>query len=136
MTRLPFDLDLAHYDPAPPATLGADDLASLQEADRFRFANRLTRMDRGRRRAHRRVGSGRPRADRLDHHPARPSGSHLRRGSLPDLRREPEVGDGWVRFSQTAGGRTGVPTPRHVNRPPFVQVSAPTGLDDALPHAA
>jgi len=23
----------------------------------------------------------------------------------------------------SAGGRTGVPTPRHVNRPPFVQVS-------------
>lgn len=39
---------------------------------------------------------------------------------------EPEVGDGWVRFRQSAGGRTGVPAPRHVNRPPFVQISAPT----------
>ena len=36
-----------------------------------------------------------------------------------------EVRDGMVRFTQTAGGRTGVPTPRRVNRPPFVQVSAP-----------
>jgi CRP-like cAMP-binding protein len=44
----------------------------------------------------------------------------------PDLRRDPEVGEGWVRFVQTAGGRTGVPAPRRVNRPPFVQVVAPT----------
>ncbi|MEO7837100.1 MAG: cyclic nucleotide-binding domain-containing protein, partial [Acidimicrobiales bacterium] len=44
----------------------------------------------------------------------------------PDLRPEPELGDGWARFVQTAGGRTGVPAPRRVNRPPFVQVVAPT----------
>ena len=44
---------------------------------------------------------------------------------LPDVRPEPEVGDGWVRFTQTAGGRTGVPTPRRVSHPPFVQVTAP-----------
>ena len=42
------------------------------------------------------------------------------------IEHEPEVGDGWVRFRQSAGGRTGVPAPRHVNRPPFVQVVAPT----------
>ena len=30
-----------------------------------------------------------------------------------------------MRFEQTAGGRTGVPAPRRVNRPPYVQVSAP-----------
>ena len=41
---------------------------------------------------------------------------------LPDVQPEPEVGDGWVRFRQTAGGRTGVPTPRRVSHPPFVQV--------------
>jgi hypothetical protein len=30
-----------------------------------------------------------------------------------------------VRFVQTAGGRTGVPAPRRISRPPFVQLSAP-----------
>lgn len=38
---------------------------------------------------------------------------------------EPEHGDGWVRFVQSYGGRTGVPGPRRVNRPPFVQFWAP-----------
>ena len=45
---------------------------------------------------------------------------------LPDLRREPEHGDGWVRFTQTVGGRTGVPAPRRVVHPPYVQWQAPT----------
>jgi hypothetical protein len=43
-----------------------------------------------------------------------------------DLRSEPEIGDGWVRFRQSAGGRTGLPAPRHVTRPPFIQITAPT----------
>jgi hypothetical protein len=30
---------------------------------------------------------------------------------LPDIQREPEFGDGWVRFVQTTGGRTGYPLP-------------------------
>ncbi|MGH9243293.1 MAG: cyclic nucleotide-binding domain-containing protein [Acidimicrobiales bacterium] len=45
--------------------------------------------------------------------------------ALPDLQLEPEVGDGWVRFVQTAGGRTGLPAPRRVDRPPFAQWDAP-----------
>ena len=45
--------------------------------------------------------------------------------ALPDLRKAPERGDGAVRFMQTAGGRTGLPAPRRVRRPPFVQFSAP-----------
>ena len=44
---------------------------------------------------------------------------------LPDIQREPERGDGWVRFVQTCGGRTGVPAPRRVRRRPFVQWQAP-----------
>jgi hypothetical protein len=48
----------------------------------------------------------------------------VRLGPL-ELRHEPEVGDGWVRFVQTFGGRTGLPSPRRVNWPPFVQFRAP-----------
>ena len=47
-------------------------------------------------------------------------------GHLPDLRRDPEHGDGWVRFAQTVGGRTGLPAPRRVAHPPFLQWAAPT----------
>lgn len=36
-----------------------------------------------------------------------------------------KVGEGFARFLQTAGGRTGVPAPRRVSHPPFIQVSAP-----------
>ena len=45
---------------------------------------------------------------------------------LDDIHPEPEVGEAWVRFTQTAGGRTGVPAPRRVSHPPFVQIAAPT----------
>jgi len=34
--------------------------------------------------------------------------------AFPDLRAAPDVGDGWVRFTQTAGGRPGMPVPRRV----------------------
>ncbi len=44
---------------------------------------------------------------------------------LPAIQLEPEVGDGWVRFTQTVGGRTGVPLPRPVRHAPFVQYRAP-----------
>jgi len=44
---------------------------------------------------------------------------------LPLLQRDPEAGDGWVRFVQTNGGRTGMPAPRRVRRKPFVQWQAP-----------
>ena len=40
MTRLPFDMGVAHYDEPPPDHV--DDLDALREADRFRFANRLS----------------------------------------------------------------------------------------------
>src|SRR5207248_1999970 len=45
--------------------------------------------------------------------------------ALPELRREPERGDGWARFTQTTGGRTGLPAPRRVRRRPYVQWQAP-----------
>src|SRR5580658_9830747 len=44
---------------------------------------------------------------------------------LPDLRNEPERGDGWVRFVQTGGGRAGLPMPRKVRRRPYVQWNSP-----------
>lgn len=45
--------------------------------------------------------------------------------ALPDIQMKPVYGDGWVRFTQTAGGRTGMPAPRRVRRAPFIQWQAP-----------
>ena len=118
--RIAFDAGIGHYDDPPPAEV--TDLAALQAADRFRFANQL--------RAWIDVGSDGQITD------AGYSGGGLigtttvklgalkyrfQAAQLPDLQRAPEHGDGWVRFSQTVGGRTGAPMPRRVSRKPFVQ---------------
>jgi hypothetical protein len=125
MTKLPFEMGVAHYDKPPPDVL--EDLDELRAADRFRFANRLSawiEAEDGRIVAH---GLG-------DGAMGMIGSTTMRLGqrsatfaavALPDIAPEPEVGNGWVRFTQTAGGRTGVPAPRRVRRPPFVQVSAP-----------
>jgi hypothetical protein len=53
-------------------------------------------------------------------------GATFRAVSLPTLRPDPERADDAVTLVQTVGGRTGVPLPRRVTRPPFVQWAAPT----------
>ena len=44
---------------------------------------------------------------------------------MPLLQAPPEIGPDRVRFVQTCGGRTGLPSPRRVSHPPFVQWKAP-----------
>jgi Cyclic nucleotide-binding domain len=43
---------------------------------------------------------------------------------FPVLQPEPEVGEGWVRFVQTAGGRMGLPAPRRVRGKPYFQIAS------------
>jgi hypothetical protein len=123
-TRLAFDAGIGHYDDPPPAEL--TDIAELQAADRFRFANVLRAWievgDDGQISGAGYAGGGlmgstTVRLGALKY--------QFQAAALPDLRREPEHGAGWVRFSQTVGGRTGVPAPRRVSRKPFVQWQAP-----------
>ncbi len=149
LPKLPFRMGTFHYDEVPPDDLGgpASDTADghadadadadadagsvvgrleeLRLADRFRFANHLEAwievvdgriVDAGY------GGEGRIGATRVKLGGA---AWFVTAVALPDRRSEPEWGDGWVRFSQTAGGRTGVPAPRTVRRPPFVQWRAP-----------
>jgi hypothetical protein len=123
VTRMPFDMGVAHYDDPPPDHI--DSLDTLREGDRFRFANELTGwidVEDGRITAHGQGGAGHIGSTTL-----RLGGRGMTFAAVPfpDRRPEPVVGDGWVRFTQTAGGRTGVPAPRRVNRPPFVQIAAP-----------
>ena len=123
LTRVPFETGITHYDMPPPDTL--DDLEALRQADRFRFANELrawVEVEDGRIVGHGYDGGGRMGVTKV-----RMAGREITftAFALPDLQAEPEVGDGWVRFVQTAGGRTGVPAPRRVARAPFVQWDAP-----------
>ena len=127
MMKMPFETGVTHYDAPPPEAV--EDEAKLEElrvTDRFRFANRLeawvevedgtiTSFGYGDA-SHGHIGSTTMKVGRKVTFEAVP---------LPDRQIDPEVGDGWVRFSQTCGGRTGVPAPRRVSHPPFVQFRAP-----------
>lgn len=125
MTKMPFEGGVAHYDDAPPAVVeDADALVALRDADRFRFANRLEawiEVEDGRITGYGSGGGG------LIGSTTMTLGRKLtfEAVALPDLRPEPDVSEGAVRFTQTAGGRTGVPMPRKVNHPPFLQFRAP-----------
>jgi len=130
-TRAAFEGGFTHYDGPPPGEIATpgNTVGELREADRFRFANVLrawVETDA----AGRIVAAG-----YADSSGGVMGATTVSLGvahrtfqavQLPDLRREPEHGDGWVRFSQTTGGRTGLPAPRRVAHPPFVQWQAPT----------
>lgn len=123
----------ARYDDPPPDTIdgatSAAQRATLESwgtDDRFRFANQLSAWidvdDDGSV-----VAAGYDGEGLLGSTTVRFGGRDLTFSAieLPVLRSEPEVGDGWVRFRQTAGGRTGAPMPRRISSPPFVQLNAP-----------
>lgn len=121
--KLPFERGLSHYDDPPPDHI--DDLEALRVADKFRFANELrawVEVDDGRVTGHGYSGKGHIGSTTL-----RLAGRSMTLTAvpLPDKQQEPEVGEGWVRFRQTAGGRTGAPAPRRVTHPPYVQIAAP-----------
>jgi hypothetical protein len=123
--KIPFSLGIGHYDPPLPAELG--DLVEWRDADRFRFANHLAGWievdDDGKITDQGHTGEGLIGSTTLRFGP---SSATFTAFSFPDMQNEPEVGDGWVKFRQTVGGRTGAPMPRTVSRKPFVQFSAPT----------
>ncbi len=114
-TKLPFAFGVAHYDDPPPDEI--DDLAAMQAADRFRFANELRAwievvdgqiVDYGH------TGGGQIGSTTLR------LGAHdmtLAATAFDDLQPEPELGPDSVRFVQTAGGQTGAPAPRRVSQP-------------------
>lgn len=122
--KIPMVLGIGHYDPPPPGHL--DDLEALHAAGAFRFANPLRawiEVEDGEI-----IDAGYEGGGLISPTVAKFGGAALAIPpvAFPDLRQDPERGDGWVRFEQTTGGRTGAPMPRRVNRPPFVQITAPT----------
>jgi hypothetical protein len=124
MTKMPFQVGVAHYDDPPPDVI--DDLEGLRVADRFRFANRLAgwiEVEDGRI-----TGYGQEDQGAIGSTTMRLAGRDATFAAVqyPTIVPEPEVGPASVRFVQTAGGRTGVPAPRTVRKPPFIQIAAPT----------
>jgi hypothetical protein len=122
--RVAFDSGFTHYDDPPPAQI--DDLEALRAADRFRFANVLRAwidVDG----AGEISGCGYGGGGHIGDTTIRMGGLRhtFQNALLPDLRRDPERGDGWVRFMQTVGGRTSMPAPRRVRHPPYIQWQAP-----------
>jgi hypothetical protein len=123
-TRVAFDAGFAHYDDPPP--LQVDDLEALRATGRFRFANvlrawievdgadEITACGYG---GGGLIGDTTVRLGGLRH--------TFQNALLPDLRRDPERGEGWVRFTQTVGGRTSLPAPRRVRHRPYIQWQAP-----------
>jgi hypothetical protein len=127
--RRGFELGLAHWDdPLPDKVSVPDDVHSLCREDRFRFANLLSgwaEVDDGRVVS---AGFGDDSGLVMGSTTVRVAkvGATFRAVSLPTLQLEPEHAGESVTFTQTVGGRTGVPLPRRVSRPPYVQWAAPT----------
>jgi hypothetical protein len=126
MLKLGMDLKLGHFDSTPPDRITSmADLEELRDEDRLRMANRLS-----------------ARAEFVDGAPVSAEytgggvvgstraglgkvGATFPGFGMPVIQKEPELGPDYVSFVQTVGGRTGVPMPRKVAHPPFVQWHAP-----------
>jgi len=118
-SKIPFELGVTHYDEPPPDQL--EDLEQLRTSDRFREANELRgfiEVEDGRIVAAGHLGQGHIGATTVR---VGPAALRFPAVHLPDIQAEPEVGATFVRFVQTVGGRMGLPTPRPVPHPPFVQ---------------
>jgi Cyclic nucleotide-binding domain len=122
MPFVPLELAVAHYDEPPPTT--APDLERLRRQDAFREANKLEAwievvdggiVDYGQRGLSLIPDPGFELEQRQVAFPSI---------EFPVIQPEPEVGDGWVRFTQTVGGRIGLPVPRPVAGRPYFHVGA------------
>jgi hypothetical protein len=118
-SKIPFELGVTHYDEPPPDRL--EDIEELRTSDRFREANELRgfiEVEDGRivRAGH--LGRGHIGATTVR---VGPAALRFPAVHLPDIQAEPVVSASSARFVQTVGGRMGLPTPRPVPHPPFVQ---------------
>jgi hypothetical protein len=122
LPKVPFTMGVAHYDDPPPDVI--EDLDALREADAFREANELrayVEVEDGKITGYGHLGRGHLGVTRMKLGPRELSVAAV---ALPTIQGEPEVGDSWVRFTQTAGGRTGMPAPRRVRGKPFFQINS------------
>jgi hypothetical protein len=124
VTRIPFGLGVTHYDDPPPDEW--KDLDSVLGPEGARFANDLRAwVDVADGKI---TGYGQGGGGRVSGTLVRLRGMRVQVEAVgyPELRPEPVVGEDFVRFTQTAGGRPGVPAPRMVKEAPFVKTEGPT----------
>lgn len=123
--RVPMDLGIGHYDQAPPDRIDTAQLEKMRNADMFRFANHLSAwvdVEDGEI-----IDSGYSGGGYVGSTTAKLGFSVTIPGvSFPVLQDLPKIEGGRVSFRQTAGGRTGSPLPRRIDRPPYVRMTAPT----------
>ncbi len=121
LPKLPFTMGVVHYDYPPPDRI--DHLETMHRADLFREANELqawVEVEYGKITDYGQTGRGRIGLTRLKLGPKEIAVPAV---AMPTLQNT-EVGDGWVRFTQTAGGRTGMPAPRSVRGKPYFQINS------------
>jgi hypothetical protein len=121
--RLAFHIGAAQYDDPPPDHL--DDLPSLVAGGRVRLANELRafiEVSDGAIIASGQSGQGHVGAAREAADAAQVGFAAV---PLPDLRPEPVVGDGWVRFGQTAGGLLSLGMPYRQGPQDTTRLAAP-----------
>jgi hypothetical protein len=117
LPNMPLGFAVAHYDEPPGDRLS--DVDELREADAFREANELRawiEVEAGEIVAHGREGRGVVAGVGLELGPDQVAFPAV---EFPVIRPEPELGDGWARFTQTVGGRIGLPAPRPVQDEPY-----------------
>jgi hypothetical protein len=120
-----FATGVSHYDPPPPAHIDADGLRVLRDADAFRFANVLAvsaEFHGDRVVAHDHTGGLVMGATTIRLGPVDASFAAV---PMPELTYAPQVGEGYVSYTQTVGGRTALPIPRTISKPPYVRLHAP-----------
>jgi cyclic nucleotide-binding protein len=122
MPKLPFELGVTRYDDPPPDRI--TNLDKLGNANAFREANELRGwievqngevVDAGH------DGRALVGVTKLKVGPGSLSFPAV---GFPLIQPEPEIGPGWARFVQTAGGRMGLPAPRRVRGKPYVQIAS------------
>jgi hypothetical protein len=122
--KVPFSMGMSHYDDPPPDPL--TDITELIAGDRCRFCNHLNafiEVEDGQIVGHGVTADGLVGSTTLRLGPAAMTFAAV---VFPTLRPDPAVTPTSVIFRQTCGARTGVPAPRPVSRPPYVQFAAPT----------
>ncbi len=124
VTRIPFEAGVMHYDDPPPDEWA--DLDSVLGAEGARFANDLrawVEVEDGRI-----TGYGQDGGGRISNTLIRLAGMRVQVEAVgyPDMRPDPVAGEDFVRFTQTTGGRPGMPVLRLVKDTPFATTQGPT----------
>ena len=123
LPAVPLELAVAHYDEPPPQILPS--LDALRAEDAFREANELRawiEVEDGRIVDHGQAGDGfvGPTLELADRQVS------FAAVELPVIQPDPIVTDAWARFTQTVGGRIGLPAPRPLAGKPYFHVGAIT----------